>query len=75
MKIFSTFTFIHTLINFLCFGVNYSVVGAVLIVCGLYMVLWGKSKEMNKTLQLTPSESVAQLELKDVVVTTPKPSK
>ncbi|CAK9329356.1 unnamed protein product [Citrullus colocynthis] len=52
-----------------------SVVGAVLIVGGLYMVLWGKSKEMNKCLQLTPSESQGQLDqLKDIaVVTTPKP--
>lgn len=44
-----------------------------LIVCGLYMVLWGKSKEMNKCLQLTPSESIGQLALKDVAVTTPNP--
>ncbi|KAL4028031.1 hypothetical protein IC575_011223 [Cucumis melo] len=50
-----------------------SVVGAMLIVCGLYMVLWGKSKEMNKCLQLTPSESIGQLALKDVAVTTPNP--
>ncbi|XP_031736703.1 WAT1-related protein At1g68170 [Cucumis sativus] len=50
-----------------------SVVGAMLIVCGLYMVLWGKSKEMNKCLQLTPSESIGQLELKDIAVTTPNP--
>ncbi|XP_038875637.1 WAT1-related protein At1g25270-like [Benincasa hispida] len=51
-----------------------SVVGAVLIVCGLYMVLWGKSKEMNKCLQLIPSQSLQQLDqLKDIaVVTTPK---
>ncbi|MED6172906.1 hypothetical protein PIB30_054279 [Stylosanthes scabra] len=26
-----------------------SIIGAMLIVCGLYSVLWGKSKEMNKT--------------------------
>ncbi|XP_022928857.1 WAT1-related protein At1g25270-like isoform X1 [Cucurbita moschata] len=39
-----------------------SVIGAVLIVCGLYMVLWGKSREMNNILPL-----------KDVEVTTPKP--
>ncbi|MED6119553.1 hypothetical protein PIB30_012742 [Stylosanthes scabra] len=26
-----------------------SIIGAVLIVCGLYAVLWGKSKEMNNT--------------------------
>ncbi|KAI4296297.1 hypothetical protein L6164_036265 [Bauhinia variegata] len=28
-----------------------SVIGAALIVCGLYMVLWGKGKEMKKTTQ------------------------
>ncbi|KAL5177510.1 WAT1-related protein [Glycine soja] len=32
-----------------------SVIGAVLIVCGLYMVLWGKSKEMKMTPQLVSS--------------------
>ncbi|KAL2343731.1 hypothetical protein Fmac_005016 [Flemingia macrophylla] len=33
-----------------------SVIGAVLIVCGLYMVLWGKSKEMRRASHLAPSE-------------------
>lgn len=33
----------------------FSVIGAVLIVCGLYMVLWGKSKEMKMTPQLVSS--------------------
>ncbi|TKY53364.1 WAT1-related protein [Spatholobus suberectus] len=33
-----------------------SVLGAVLIVFGLYVVLWGKSKEMKKKSQLEPSE-------------------
>ncbi|KOM54009.1 hypothetical protein LR48_Vigan09g266800 [Vigna angularis] len=31
------------------------IIGAVLIVCGLYMVLWGKSKEMKKNNQLVPA--------------------
>ncbi|KAL1325744.1 hypothetical protein AAHE18_13G182100 [Arachis hypogaea] len=35
-----------------------SVIGVVLIVCGLYMVLWGKNKEMKKITQLLPSEII-----------------
>jgi len=38
------------------------VVGAVLIVCGLYMVLWGKSKEMKNITQLVPSETIREAE-------------
>jgi hypothetical protein len=37
----------------------YSVIGAVLIMVGLYMVLWGKSKEMKK---------VTHLEINQIVV-------
>ncbi|XP_020221248.1 WAT1-related protein At1g68170 [Cajanus cajan] len=45
-----------------------SVVGAVLIVCGLYMVLWGKSKEMKNVTQLVPSETIRGGEAIEVVV-------
>uniref|UniRef100_A0A9I9DLF7 WAT1-related protein n=1 Tax=Cucumis melo TaxID=3656 RepID=A0A9I9DLF7_CUCME len=39
------------------------VVGGMLMVCGLYMVLWGKSKEIRKITQLAPVESIeAQLQ-------------
>ncbi|KAK9989179.1 hypothetical protein SO802_029418 [Lithocarpus litseifolius] len=34
-----------------------SILGAVLIVCGLYMVLWGKSREMKMINQPEPSKS------------------
>ncbi|KAI4296300.1 hypothetical protein L6164_036268 [Bauhinia variegata] len=34
-----------------------SIIGAVLIVCGLYGVLWGKGKEMKKKNQLVPAQS------------------
>ncbi|KAI4299038.1 hypothetical protein L6164_032533 [Bauhinia variegata] len=37
-----------------------SVLGAVLIVIGLYMVLWGKSKETQKT---TPAETSLESEV------------
>ncbi|KAH1051843.1 hypothetical protein GYH30_021643 [Glycine max] len=43
-----------------------SVIGAVLIVIGLYMVLWGKSKEMKK---VTDLETTLELEEIEVVVT------
>ncbi|CAI8591479.1 unnamed protein product [Vicia faba] len=39
-----------------------SVIGAVLIVCGLYAVVWGKSKEMKKKNQLAPSQSTHELD-------------
>ncbi|TKY59546.1 WAT1-related protein [Spatholobus suberectus] len=34
-----------------------SVIGAVLIVCGLYIMLWGKSKEMKTATQLVSSDN------------------
>jgi len=43
-----------------------SVVGAALIVCGLYMVLWGKSKEMKPPTDLVSSET--ELRRTEVVV-------
>ncbi|XP_015943432.1 WAT1-related protein At1g68170 [Arachis duranensis] len=41
-----------------------SLIGAILIVCGLYIVLWGKNKEMKKVTQLLPSE-IMQLQQQD----------
>jgi inner membrane protein involved in colicin E2 resistance len=46
----------------------YSLIGAVLIVCGLYMVLWGKSKEMKKIAQLATSKIAQETEDIEVVV-------
>lgn len=37
--------------------IYFSIIGAVLIVCGLYVVLWGKSKEMKKKSQLVAAQS------------------
>lgn len=51
----------------ICF-VMYSMIGAVLIVCGLYMVLWGKSKEMKKIAQLMTSKIAQESEDVQVVV-------
>ncbi|XP_057419732.1 WAT1-related protein At1g68170-like [Lotus japonicus] len=45
-----------------------SVIGAVLIVCGLYMVLWGKSKETEKENQLGSSEVTQKYEATHAVV-------
>ncbi|WJX26268.1 hypothetical protein P8452_15214 [Trifolium repens] len=44
-----------------------SVVGAVLIMVGLYMVLWGKSKEMKKVTHLKITSEIDQI----VVIVTP----
>lgn len=51
-----------------------TVIGAVLIVCGLYMVLWGKSKEMKNITQLVPSETIrGEAEAIEVVVVSTTP--
>lgn len=50
----------------------YSVTGAVLIVCGLYAVLWSKSKEMKKKAQL---EITNELEEVEFVMSNPNPNK
>ncbi|XAR53096.1 hypothetical protein NMG60_11021497 [Bertholletia excelsa] len=39
-----------------------SVVGAVLIVCGLYVVLWGKGKELKRITKLPSSESSREVD-------------
>ncbi|OVA16861.1 Drug/metabolite transporter [Macleaya cordata] len=42
-----------------------SVLGAVLIVIGLYFVLWGKAKEMKKRSRLMPSKSSRESEARE----------
>jgi len=45
----------------------FSVIGAVLIVCGLYMVLWGKSKEIKTSSEETENvEASAGVEITTV---------
>ncbi|KAF8404426.1 hypothetical protein HHK36_009311 [Tetracentron sinense] len=46
-----------------------SILGAVLIVCGLYLVLWGKGKEVKRMTQLAPSKSSRESEAIEVIVT------
>ncbi|XP_039686136.1 WAT1-related protein At1g68170 isoform X2 [Medicago truncatula] len=45
-----------------------SIIGSVLIVCGLYAVVWGKSKEMKKNNQLVPSQSSNEFDTVEIVV-------
>ncbi|BAT74024.1 hypothetical protein VIGAN_01160700 [Vigna angularis var. angularis] len=45
-----------------------SVIGGVLIVCGLYMFLWGKSKEVKKVNKTVSSEITQKHEATEVVV-------
>ncbi|XP_045817799.1 WAT1-related protein At1g68170-like [Trifolium pratense] len=45
-----------------------TIIGAMLIVCGLYVVLWGKSEEMKKKNQLVPSQSSNKFGTVDIVV-------
>ncbi|CAK9143408.1 unnamed protein product [Ilex paraguariensis] len=46
-----------------------SVAGGGIIVCALYLVLWGKSKEMKRIAQLMPSKSSRESDQVDNVVT------
>ncbi|KAL6345979.1 hypothetical protein AAG906_025259 [Vitis piasezkii] len=45
-----------------------SILGAVLIILGLYSVLWGKGKETMEATQLNPLKSSKDSELRDVTV-------
>ncbi|XP_059654739.1 WAT1-related protein At1g68170-like [Cornus florida] len=45
-----------------------SVLGAVVIVFGLYVVLWGKGKEMKRNAQLMPSRSSNEAERIDIIL-------
>lgn len=45
-----------------------TVLGAVVIICGLYTVLWGKGKELKRITQLMPSKSSRESERIDIVI-------
>ncbi|CAN4084743.1 unnamed protein product [Withania somnifera] len=45
-----------------------SVVGAAIIICGLYMVLWGKNQEIRRTSKLTPSTNCEESDQEDHIV-------
>lgn len=56
---------IYVLIKFLlCFSLS-SVFGAILIVCGLYTVVWGKSKDCPSTKDVGKGELSQELPIKD----------
>jgi len=55
-------------LKFVTFVNNFSIIGAVLIVCGLYAVVWGKSKEMKKKNQLVPSQKPHEFDPVEIVV-------
>ncbi|XP_055822505.1 WAT1-related protein At1g25270-like [Solanum dulcamara] len=42
-----------------------SVVGGSIIICGLYMVLWGKKQEITRTSKLTPSTNYEESDQED----------
>ncbi|KAK9286181.1 hypothetical protein L1049_014564 [Liquidambar formosana] len=46
-----------------------SILGAMLIICGLYVVLWGKGKELVRITRLVPSKSSRESESIEVVIT------
>ncbi|KAF9689373.1 hypothetical protein SADUNF_Sadunf01G0085600 [Salix dunnii] len=48
----------------------FRILGTLLIICGLYFVLWGKSKEMKAKKQLAPSETETSQE-DGIIVTSP----
>ncbi|XP_058191857.1 WAT1-related protein At1g25270-like [Rhododendron vialii] len=45
-----------------------TVLGAVVIVCGLYTVLWGKGKELKRITQLMPSKSSRESERIEIII-------
>ncbi|GAA0149365.1 hypothetical protein LIER_36916 [Lithospermum erythrorhizon] len=47
-----------------------SVLGATFIICGLYIVIWGKSREMKGANKLSPSKSIEEAEQGQRNVTT-----
>jgi hypothetical protein len=69
--IYISIIYIYIYIYMILFS-NDSILGAVLIVCGLYAVLWSKGKEMKKITQLAPSNSSRESdELMDIVIASP----
>ncbi|MCD7467452.1 hypothetical protein HAX54_004894 [Datura stramonium] len=45
-----------------------SVLGAAIIICGLYIVLWGKNQEIRRTSKLTPSTNYEESDQEDHIV-------
>ncbi|KAF7128072.1 hypothetical protein RHSIM_Rhsim11G0133100 [Rhododendron simsii] len=45
-----------------------TVLGAVVIICGLYTVLWGKGKELKRITQLMPSKSSRESERIEIII-------
>ncbi|KAK2664067.1 hypothetical protein Ddye_002641 [Dipteronia dyeriana] len=48
-----------------------SILGSMLIICGLYAVLWGKGKEMKKITQLMPSIHPKESQSIEIIITSP----
>ncbi|KAK0588742.1 hypothetical protein LWI29_004905 [Acer saccharum] len=48
-----------------------SILGSMLIICGLYAVLWGKGKEMKKITQLVPSIHPNESQSIEIIITSP----
>ncbi|KAK4846335.1 hypothetical protein QYF36_015954 [Acer negundo] len=48
-----------------------SILGSMLIICGLYAVLWGKGKEMKKITQLVPSIHPKECQSIEIIITSP----
>ncbi|CAL5358396.1 unnamed protein product [Camellia sinensis] len=46
-----------------------SVLGAMVIICGLYVILWGKGKELKRIYQLIPSKNSRELECIEIIAT------
>lgn len=45
--------------------INYSIIVSILIVLGLYIVLWGKGKELKRTLKEKLTEDVEPFVVKE----------
>jgi hypothetical protein len=51
------------------FPLNYSVIGSLIIVIGLYFVLWGKGRELKKTIEQKQTKDLVEDQPSEIITT------